>query len=126
MDATDRRARSATEQRQPTLTREELVRHKVPVYTLAAPVRGWLTDGRGNVAEEFTIPTGSQLVNVTRAFCHAWLSRHGDRCIADVLFRDGRHGCVFFSAADAAKALPEDVPEMMWCTESQTYEPCAP
>lgn len=110
------------EHRRPTLTREELVKHKVPVYTLSAPVRGWLVDAKGNVAQEFTIPAGAQMVNVTRAFCHAWLSRHSDQGLADVLFPDGRHGSVFYSVNDAVKALPEVVPEVMWRPESQTYE----
>lgn len=109
--------------RRPGLTREELVKHKIPVYPLSAPVHGWVVDGRGNVAEEFIIPPGAQMVNVTRAFCHAWLARHSDQALADVIFPDGTHASVFYRVTDAVKALPETAPEMDWCTESQTYEP---
>lgn len=109
--------------REPGLTRDELAKHKVPIYTLTAPVRGWHVDRRGNAADAFTIPAGAKMVNVTRETCHGLLSTYAeDRSVADVLFPDGRHSAVFFSLKDAAKALPEHVPEVTWCAESQTYE----
>jgi hypothetical protein len=114
--------KTSVSNRQPTLTREELVTHKVPVYALSSPVRAWVVNSRGEVAEEFTLPPGSQIVNVTRAFCHVWLARHSDQALADVIFPDGRHYSVFYRVTDALKALPEQVQEVQWCTESQIYE----
>lgn len=108
----------------PGLTREQLARHKVPVYTLTAPVAGWAVGPGGMEGPEVTIPAGVQMVLVTREMCRLLLARFGeDRSVADVIFPDGRHESVFYRLSDAASALPESVQRVAWCSETQTYEP---
>ncbi|WNZ59854.1 hypothetical protein QEG98_28030 [Myxococcus sp. MxC21-1] len=109
---------------QPTLTREKLAKHKVPLYTLSAPVRGWDVGPGGSVGPELTIPAGAQVAHITRETCHLLLARYGDdQSVADVIFPDGRHESVFYRLSDAASALPENVQPVAWCPETQTYEP---
>ena len=50
----------------------------------------------------------------------ALASRIGVKSVASV---DGRYAAVFYRLTDAANALPEDVSRVMWCPETQTYEP---
>ncbi|SDD65915.1 hypothetical protein [Myxococcus virescens] len=108
----------------PGLTREQLAKHKVPIYTLAAPVAGWEVGPGGMVGPEVTIPVGAQMVSVTRETCHLLLARSGDdQSVADVIFPDGRHASVFYRLSDAANALPEHVERVAWCAKTQTYEP---
>lgn len=112
-----------TKRRRPGMTREELVKHKIPIHTLSAPVRGWVVDARGNVGEDVTIPAGARMVSITREACRMLLATYGDdRGVADVIFPDGRHESVFFRLTDASRSLPEDVPDVEWRSESQTYE----
>ncbi|QQR47786.1 hypothetical protein JKA73_17785 [Myxococcus xanthus] len=108
----------------PGLTREQLARHKVPVYTLTAPVAGWDVGPGGMEGPEVTIPAGAQMVLVTREMCHWLLARYrDDQGVADVIFPDGRHESVFYRLSDAATALPESVQRVAWCAKTQTYEP---
>lgn len=106
------------------LTREELTRYKVPLYTLAAPVRGWSVGPGGRLGSELVIPAGAQAAHITRESCHALLARYGDdRSVCDVIFPDSRYATVFYRLSDAATALPENVQPVAWCSKTQTFEP---
>jgi len=74
----------------PSLTREELTRHKVPTYTLSAPVTGWEVRPGGGEGLEIIIPAGAQMVSVTRSMCAKLLALYGDdRGVADVFSPTG-------------------------------------
>ncbi|QDE83354.1 hypothetical protein [Myxococcus xanthus] len=109
---------------EPGLTREQLAKHKVPAYTLAAPVAGWEVGPGGSVGPEVMIPVGAQMVRVTRESCRVLLALYrDDQSVADVIFPDGRHASVFYRLSDAANALPAHVERVAWCSKTQAYEP---
>jgi hypothetical protein len=46
-------------------------------------------------------------------------------CVGEFVTPDGDIVTHFYSVTAALKALPEDMPEVQWCTATQTYEPVA-
>lgn len=108
----------------PAITMEEIQKHKLPCFTLSKPVRGWARENDGMRGEEIIIPSGLIMVRVFPNVLRRLLERHKDDMnVGNFITPDGEIITYFYRITDALKALPEDITEVRWCTETQTYEP---
>jgi hypothetical protein len=109
----------------PAITFEDIKKYKYPCAALTKPVRGWAKDADGMKGADITIPAGTTMVRVFPDTLRSFLARHGDMCVGEFVTPDGDIVTHFYSVTAALKALPEDMPEVQWCTATQTYEPVA-
>lgn len=109
----------------PAITFADIKKFKYPCATLTKPIRGWAKDSDGMKGADITIPAGTTMVRVFPDTLRLFLVRHGDLNVGEFITQGGEIVTYFYSVADALKALPEDMPEVRWHTETQTYEPVA-
>lgn len=108
---------------QPTISRDDIAKHKLPCYLLSKPVRSWESSKGGVASAEIVIPAGASLVNAFPDVLRSLLAKYGDdRSVGHFILPDGEIVWRFFRLTDAIKALPEEVPDVQWCAETQTYE----
>lgn len=110
----------------PAITLAEIAQYKYPCAPLTKPIRGWARGPDGMRGGDIIIPSGTTMVRVFPDTLRTLLARYGDdMSVGEFINHDGEIVTYFYRITDALKALPEDMPQVRWSTETQTYEPAA-